>query len=216
MSTTILIADDHKLFREALINLLSDSPELEIVADVENGKDAYEKVMILKPDLILMNIDMPVLNGIEATALIKKQLPDTKIIGLSRHTNKYYIKLMLEAGANGYLCKSCSYQQLIEAIEKVTAGKKYLSDEITGVLIDDFIKGDGHDHIIDGLTKRELEVLKLYAEGSSTREISENIFVSIKTVGTHKQNILRKLNLKTTTDLIRYALKNGIVFLDYP
>ena len=215
MKIKLLIADDHQLFREGLINLLSDSPEIEIVANAENGKDAYEKTVIYNPDVVIMDIAMPILTGIEATVQIKKQLPNTKIIALSMHSDKHYIKSMLEAGANGYLFKNCTYHQLITAIKTVFDGKKYLSDEITEKLIDDYLdKETSNNNHNKKLTNRELEVLKLFCEGKSTREISEQIFVSIKTVGTHKQHILEKLNLKTTVDMIKYALKKGIISLD--
>lgn len=215
MSIKILIADDHQLFREGLINLLSDTPEIEVVAHAENGKIAVEKAINFKPDIVLMDIGMPVLSGIDATALLKSKMPDIKIIALSMHSDKHFIKGMLEAGANGYLFKNCTYNQLIDAIETVIAGKKYLSDEITEVLIDDYLdKGESTEEGIEDLTEREFEVLKLFAEGKSTRDISEQLFVSVKTVGTHKQHILKKLNLKSTVDIIKYALKKGIISLD--
>lgn len=215
MSIKILIADDHQLFREGLINLLSDTTEIEVVAHAENGKIAVEKAIIYKPDIVIMDIGMPVLGGIDATKLLKSKMPDIKIIALSMHSDKHFIKSMLEAGATGYLFKNCTHAQLIEAIETVYAGKKYLSDKITEVLIDDYLdKGDDTDNKIENLSEREFEVLKLFAEGNSTRDISEQLFVSIKTVGTHKQHILKKLNLKSTVDIIKYALKKGIISLD--
>lgn len=215
MSIKILIADDHQLFREGLINLLSDVPEIEIVAHAENGKVAVEKAINCNPDIVLMDIGMPVLGGIDATALLKSKMPDIKIIALSMHSDKHFIKGMLEAGAKGYLFKNCTHSQLIEAIETVYAGKKYLSSEITEVLIDDYLdKGDHPDDNPENLSDRELEVLKLIADGKTTRDISEQLFVSVKTVGTHKQNILKKLNLKSTVDIIKYALKKGIISLE--
>ncbi len=215
MSIKILIADDHQLFREGLINLLSDTPEIEVVAHAENGKIAVEKAIIYKPDIVIMDIGMPVLGGIDATELLKSKMPDIKIIALSMHSDKHFIKGMLEAGATGYLFKNCTHPQLIEAIETVYAGNKYLSDKITEVLIDDYLdKGDNTNNTAEDLSEREFEVLKLLAEGKSTREISEQLFVSVKTVGTHKQNILKKLDLNSTVDIIKYALKKGIISLD--
>jgi len=215
MTIKILIADDHQLFREGLVNLLADSPEIEIVAHAEDGKDAVEKAIIYNPDIVIMDIGMPVLTGIEATALLKSKRPEINVIALSMHSDKHYIKGALEAGAAGYLFKNCTYPQLIEAIETVNAGKKYLSEKITEVLIDDYLdKADSVDNTTEELTEREMDVLKLIADGKSTREISEQLFVSVKTVGTHKQHILKKLNLKTNVDIIKYALKNGIISLD--
>ncbi len=215
MKIKVLIADDHQLFREGLINLLSDSPEIDIVANADNGKDAYEKAVIYNPDVILMDISMPVMNGDEATRLVKKQLPDVKVIALSMHSDKYYIKSMLEAGVDGYLFKNCTYNQLIDAINTVVSGKKYLSGDVTGTLIDDYLSQEtDHENQDSDLTEREMEVLKLYAEGKTTREISDLLFVSIKTVGTHRQHIMEKLDIKTTVEMIKYALKKGIISLD--
>ena len=215
MKIKVLIADDHQLFREGLINLLSSSKEIDIIAYADNGKDAYEKAVIYNPDIILMDISMPVMGGEEATRLVKKQMPAIKVIALTMHSDKHYIKTMLEAGVDGYLFKNCTYNQLIEAIKTVVAGKKYLSGDITETLIDDYLNKETAGEIEESyLTEREMDVLKLYAEGKTTREISDKLFVSIKTVGTHRQHIMEKLDIKTTVEMIRYALKKGIISLD--
>lgn len=215
MSIKILIADDHQLFREGLINLLSDTKEIEIVAHAENGKDAVDKALIHQPDIVIMDIGMPILSGIEATAFLKNSMPNIKIIALSMHADKQYIRGMLEAGASGYMFKNCTYHELIVAIHAVYAGDKYFSKEITNIIIHDYLGKE--TKIIDKdpkLSVRESEILKLFAEGKSSREISEELFISIKTVGTHKQNILEKLELKTITELVKYALKKGIISLE--
>ncbi|RLD86581.1 MAG: DNA-binding response regulator [Bacteroidetes bacterium] len=215
MKIKVLIADDHQLFREGLINLLSSSKEIDIIAHADNGKDAYEKAIIYNPDVILMDISMPVMNGEESTRLVKKQNPSIKVIALTMHSDKHYIKTMLEAGVDGYLFKNCTYNQLIEAIKTVVAGEKYLSGDITETLIDDYLNTENSSENKESeLTEREMDVLKLYAEGKTTREISEALFVSIKTVGTHRQHIMEKLDIKTTVEMIRYALKKGIISLD--
>ena len=196
------------------MNLLSQSSEIEIIGQAEDGKDALKKARKLLPDIILMDIGMPELNGVEATGILSKELPEIRVIALSMHSDKQYIKGILEAGAFGYLFKNCTYNQLIEAIKTVYAGKKYLSDKITEVLIEDYLGKEPEPmKELKALSKRENEVLKLLAEGKSIREISEMLFVSIKTIGTHKQNILDKLELKTTTDLVKYSLKKGIISL---
>ena len=210
----IIIADDHQLFREGLVNLLSQASEIEVVAHAENGKDAVSKAKKFNPDIVLMDIGMPEMNGVQATEILHKAHPDIKVIALSMHSDKQYIKGMLEAGAYGYLFKNCTYDQLTEAINTVSTGKKYLSDKITEVLIEDYLGKEADAK--EGkalLTKREFEVLKLIAEGKPIREIADLLFVSIKTIGTHKQNILDKLELKSTTDLVKYALKNGIIHI---
>jgi len=210
-----MIADDHKLFREGLINLLSDSSNIKVIGQAENGKEIIMKARKLDPDIIIMDIGMPIMTGIEATEILRKELPNIKVIAMSMHSEKHFIKGMLEAGASGYLLKNCTYEQFIDAINVVNSGKKYLSEEVTGVIIHDYL-GD-EEEILNAdskLTERESEILKLFAEGKSSREISELLFVSIKTVGTHKMHILEKLELKTTTDLVKYALKRGIITLE--
>jgi DNA-binding NarL/FixJ family response regulator len=215
MPVRIIIADDHRLFREGLVNLLSDSKDIEIIAEAENGNDAIEKAKELNPDIIVMDIGMPILNGVEATGKLVKELPAIKVIALSMHSEKQYIKGMLEDGAAGYLFKNCAYDELIEAIHTVKAGKKYLSDKITEIMIRDYLgKEESMSEPDSELTERESEILKLIAEGVPTSEISELLFLSVKTIGTHKQHLLEKLNLKTSTDLVKYAIKKGIISLD--
>jgi DNA-binding NarL/FixJ family response regulator len=215
MPIRIIIADDHRLFREGLVNLLSESKDIEIVAQAENGKEAILKAKELIPDIVIMDIGMPVLNGVEATGKLLKEMPEMKVIALSMHSDKQYIKGMLEAGASGYLFKNCAYHELIEAITTVFAGKKYLSDQITEIVLQDYLGKEKPALPIDiELTEREAEILKLIAEGKQTREIADQLFVSVKTIGTHKQHLLDKLNLKTTADLVKYALKKGIISLE--
>jgi DNA-binding NarL/FixJ family response regulator len=215
MAIRILITDDHQLFREGIANLLAASPQIEIVGQAENGQEAIDKARKLKPDIVMMDLSLPVINGVDATRILHQELPETKVLVLSMHADKNYIKEALEAGAFGYLFKDCTYDQLIEAIYTVSQGKKYLSDKITEVLIQDYLNKEeetfDNDHDI---SERESEILKLIAEGKSTREIADVLFISVKTVGTHKQHLLGKLNIKSTAGLIKYAIKKGIVGLD--
>lgn len=214
MSIKILIADDHKLFREGLITLLTESSEIEIIGQAENGKQAIEKAKKLNPDILIIDIGMPVISGIEATGILKSEMPKLKIIALTMHSEKHFIKGMLEAGAYGYLFKNCAYDELMRAIKTVHSGKKYLSDEITELVIHDYIarpQDTGEEDPV--LSEREMEILKLFAEGKSSREISGTLFISVKTVGTHKQHILNKLELNSTADMVKYAIKKGIISL---
>ena len=211
MPIKVLIADDHQLFREGLTNLLADAPDIEIVAQAENGQEVLEKVRFSKPDIVLMDIGMPILNGIDATKALCKEFPDIKTIALSMHDEKTYIKGMLEAGAWGYLLKNCKYDQLVNAIIQVYNGEKYLDTHATRVIIQDYLKNDSQGMM--KLSERESEILKMLAEGRSVREISETLFISIKTVGSHKQNIFDKLEFENMAQLIKFALKNGIVSL---
>jgi DNA-binding NarL/FixJ family response regulator len=214
MATTVLIADDHQLFREGLVNLISSAPDVEVIAEAKDGKEATERAKKIKPDVVLIDIGMPVMNGIEATRILKKENPQVKVIAVSMHSDRQFVKGALEAGADGYLLKNCTYRQLIDAIQSVISGKKYLSDEITEMVIQGYLDPD--DNTPEGqvdLSERELEVLKLYAEGKSTREISEKLFISVKTVGTHKQHIFEKLDLKSNADMVKYAIKEGLIQL---
>ncbi|MFA5328891.1 MAG: response regulator transcription factor [Prolixibacteraceae bacterium] len=215
MTIKVILADDHQLFREGLANLLADFPEIEVIAQAVNGKDAIDKAKQLNPDVVIMDINMPDLDGVEATAQLLKEKPGIKVIGLSMHVDKPYIKGMLEAGSSGYLFKNCSYDELIKAIQTVYSGKKYLSEKITEILIQEYLnKEEIGPSTSSDLTDRESEILKLIAEGISVSDISNQLFVSIKTINTHKQHILEKLNLKTTTDIVKYALKKGIISLE--
>lgn len=215
MGIKVLIADDHQLFREGLVNLLSTASDIEVIAEAKDGNETTEKTIQLKPDVALVDIGMPGMNGIEATKILKKEIPAVKIIAVSMHSDKQFVKGILEAGADGYLLKNCTYRQLIDAIYSVVSGKKYLSDEITGMVIKGYLEPSDADSEgnID-LSERENEILKLYAEGKSTREISEKLFISIKTVGTHKQHILEKLELKSNADMVKYAIKKGLIQLE--
>jgi two-component system, NarL family, response regulator NreC len=211
MAIKVLIADDHQLFREGLVNLITSAPDIEVIGEAKDGMEATKKAKKLKPDLILIDIGMPVMNGIEATRVIKKDDPQIKIIAVSMHSDRQFVKGVLEAGADGYLLKNCTYRQLIDAIQSVVAGKKYLSDDITEMVIQGYLDPEDESESKTDLSEREVEVLKLYAEGKSTREISERLFISVKTVGTHKQHIFEKLGIKSNADMIKYAIKEGLI-----
>lgn len=196
------------------MNLLFSAEDIEVIGQAENGEDAIKKAKHMKPDVLLIDIAMPVMNGIEATKILKKEMPELKIISVSMHSEKQYVKGMLEAGADGYLLKNCTYQQLTDAIKSVYNGKKFLSEDVTEIVINGYLDSSTIDSDNFGqLSEREKEIFILFAEGKSTREISEKLFISVKTVGTHKQHILEKLELKTNSDMVKYALKKGLIQL---
>lgn len=215
MKIKVLITDDHQLFREGLVNLLFSAPDIEVIGQAVDGEDAIKKVAHFNPDVLLIDIAMPNMNGIEATRELKKTKSELKIIVVSMHSDKQYVKGALDAGADGYILKDCTYRQLTDAIKSVHAGKKFLSEDITGMIIDGYLQpsNDAADEYAQ-LSEREKEVFRLYAEGKSTREIGDTLFISVKTVGTHKQHILDKLGLKNNSDIIKYALKKGLINLD--
>ncbi len=215
MRIKVLIADDHQLFREGLATLLFSAENIEVIAQAKDGNEAIEKVKHFKPDVVLLDIAMPIINGIEATKKIKALFPEIKTITVSMHSDKQYVKGALEAGADGYLLKNCTYRQLTDAIQSVYDGKKYLSQDITELVISGYLTPSATDtNEYSTLSEREKDIFLLFAEGKSTKEISDKLFISVKTVNTHKQNILDKLGLKSNADIVKYALKNGLIRLE--
>ena len=215
MKIKVLIVDDHQLFREGIATLLYSAENIEVIGQSEDGLDAIEKAKHYKPDVVLIDIAMPRMNGIEATKKLKSLIPGIKTITLSMHSEKEYVKGVLEAGADGYLLKNCTYRQLTDAIQSVYEGKKYLSQDITEQVITGYLSPSGSElNDYEKLSHREKEVFLLFTEGKPTREIADILFISVKTVNTHKQNILEKLQLKSNTDIVKYALKNGLIHLD--
>jgi DNA-binding NarL/FixJ family response regulator len=215
---SIIIADDHRLLREGLRCLLEKQPGLKPVADAADGRNTVKLVQKLKPAVVVMDVSMPDMNGIEATRQIKKDSPEVKIIGLSMHADKHFVTEMLKAGASGYLLKHCAFEELGIAIRTVAGNRIYLSPEITGVVIEDYIQtahngkknanGNGAT-----LTGREREVLQLLAEGKSTKDIASLLNLSVKTIETHRQNTMEKLHLYSIAELTKYAIAAGMTEL---
>ena len=216
MKIRIILADDHNLLREGIKNLLKSEPNIEVIAEAENGRETLNLVEIHQPDIILMDIGMPELNGIEATIKIKEQVPETKIIALSMYSDRQYILKMFKAGASGYLLKDCAIEDLTKAIGTVMRNNIFLSPKISGIVINDFINKSLVDEEISGseLSVREKEVLQLIAEGKSTKQIAERLYISIKTVESHRKHIMVKLNLHTIPELTKYAIRTGITTLE--
>ncbi len=211
--TRILIADDHKIIRDGLKNLINNELNMELVGEAADGREAIKMTLELKPDVVIIDIAMPELNGVDATQRITNKLPDTKVIALSMHSEQQFIVGMLRSGASGYLLKDCAFEELINSIHTVIKNKKYISPKISGQLIDQVINPDTNKHISDILTDREREILQLIAEGISTKEIAEKLYISAKTVETHRKKIMEKLDLFTIADLTKYAVKNGLTSL---
>ncbi len=214
MKIKLLVTDDHQLIREGLVKLLSDQEEIRIVGEASDGYDAIKKCSLLKPDIVLMDISMPKMNGIDATRAIQKKQPQVKVIALSMFHEGPYIRNMLQAGAKGYVLKCSSLKQLLEAIQKVYLGNTFFCNEITQKLVEHYLSNEDSHNCNICLSKHELSVMKLLVEGKSTKDIASELFVSVKTIGTHKQNILKKLNLKNIPDLVKYAIKEGVIILD--
>ncbi len=212
MELKIMIVDDHKILRDGLRNMIEKYPNFKVVGEATDGREALKLSQSLKPDVVIMDVAMEGLNGVEATQQIVQQSPEIKIIGLSMHSNKRFILGMFKAGAYGYLLKDSDSSELIEAIKKVAQNKKYISQRISGAIVDELISPTRKEET--ELSQREKEILQLIAEGKSSKEIAEILFLSSKTVDSHRKNIMDKLELYNIPDLTKYAIKTGLTTLD--
>jgi DNA-binding NarL/FixJ family response regulator len=216
---TIFLADDHTIVRQGLAKLLEGESYLKIVGEAENGREAVKKIESLKPDIAIMDISMPLLNGIEATRQIKKISPQTKVIILSMHCHDRYISELFSYGASGYLLKNSTGSDIINSISAAVRGDTYLSPSISRRVIDDYVslkKRSSQEDLYDKLSNREREVFQMIAEGRSTKEVSDILYVSPSTVKTHRANIMDKLQLQNISQLIQFAIRIGIVDIQYP
>ena len=215
----ILLADDHAILRAGLVRLLGEEKDIEVVGEAENGREAVQKVQELHPDIVLMDIGMPVMNGMEATKQIKKRDAKVKVLVLTMHDNEEYLFQVLQAGAAGYVLKKAADSDLINAIHVVSRGDCFLYPSAAKMVVEDYLdklkNGQEPTSSFDTLTDREREILTLVAEGHTNREIAENLFISVKTVETHKANIMEKLNLHKRAELVKYAIKKGMLQVDF-
>jgi two-component system, NarL family, response regulator NreC len=220
--TRIIIADDHSVVRSGLRLLLQSSPDFTVIAEAEDGEEAVALVDRHKPDVVIMDISMPKLNGIEATGIMKQNDPDMKIIILTVHEDEEYVYQMLRAGASGYVLKSAGKKEIFAAIESALSGERFFSPGISKLIIEGFIKRDKEQlqaqeqmqtHSKQQLTKREIEVLQYIAQGFTNRKIAEALFLSIRTINTHRTNLMQKLDIHDTARLVRYAIETGLVKL---
>lgn len=212
----VLLAEDHTIVRKGIRLLLDAEPDVEVVGEAENGREAVEKAEQLHPDIVLMDHTMPILNGLEATRQLRARLPAVKVLILTMHTNEAYIFEYLQAGAVGYLVKQSAPTDLIAAITAIQQGQSYLSPAISKTVIEEYVRqgeasGKGAP---DTLTAREREVLQLIAEGHSNREIAAQLHISVKTVGVHRVNLMQKLDLHSPTELTKYAIRKGIISVE--
>lgn len=210
----VLIADDHTILRKGICALLEREKDLKIVGEAEDGRETVAKVEQLRPDVVVIDITMPGLNGIEATRQIKKRFPETKILTLSIHESEEFVFQTLRAGASGYLIKKTVPEDLICAIKAVYRGESYLSPAISKTVIEHYIRTAEQsleEDPYETLTDREREVLQMIAEGGSNRQIADHLCLSIKTIQTHRNNIMEKLDIHSTADLTRYALRKGLI-----
>ena len=210
----VVLADDHTVVRQGFRSLLQEDKSIDVVGEAENGRDAVLMVKKTLPDVVLLDISMPILNGVQATRQIRKFNPKIKILILSMHKDEEYVREVFLAGATGYILKQTTGPDLISAIKEVNRGNAYISPSIAKHLVSEYreiVKGGKLAGKRSGLTPREIEVLQLIAEGNSNKKITEQLFISIKTVETHRQKIMDVLNIHDVAGLTRYAIANRVI-----
>ena len=218
-SVNVLLVDDHVMLRDGIASILNQVEGINIVGGVSSGEEAVNGLKTFNPQIILMDIMMSGMTGLEATRFIKEQDKNIKVIIISSEVKKEFVSEGIKSGIDGYLPKNADKHTLVEAIRAVQRGEKYFNQAITNLVFEDFYKGEKEGvkstrAVAQGLTKRENEVLELVAQGKSNQEVADTLFISTKTVETHKTNILEKLGLRNTAELVKYAIKNNIISLD--
>ena len=217
MKIRVLLVDDHRLFRSGVRAMLKDAARYDIVGEASNGREAVELAEKLLPDLILMDIAMPMLNGIEATRQISRKAPGARILIISMHSDPAYVQQALSAGAAGFVLKDAAFVEMLTAIETVTAGRTYLPPSLAEPIMVNYLRGARGEisaTAVDKLTPREREVLQLIGEGKANAEVAKLLFLSVRTVETHRQNIMEKLDVHTISGLTRFAIRHGLCTLD--
>lgn len=214
----LFVVDDHPIFIDGIVNLLKDTPGFEIIGTASNGQEFLDKIKQNEPDIVLMDINMPVMDGIEATQKLKTEHPKVKVIALTMFNDIRFIKDLLEIGAKGYVLKNISREDLIKAIHTVSDGKPFLDSAVQEKVISSMSASDDEefdekeaDLMVQNITSRELEILQLIALGMTSQDISQKLFISKNTVETHRKNLLAKLNVKNTASLLKFAYKKGLV-----
>lgn len=212
----VLLAEDHTIVREGLVSMLEDEPDIQVVGQAGDGQTAVTLAKQLQPNVVVMDITMPILNGLEATRQIKRYYPQTQVVILTVHTTEEYIYQILQAGASGYVVKQAALDELVMAIRAAHSGETFLSPSVSSFVVQEYIEHANANRLeteYDLLTEREREVLQLVAEGYSTREIAERLFISVKTVESHRTNLMNKLDIHNIAGLTKYAIGKGLVSL---
>lgn len=210
----VLIADDHEILREGIRKMIEKEPDMEVVGEAEDGRSAVKLARKLAPDIVLMDITMPDLNGMDATRKIVSETPGVKVLALSMHQDRKYVTGMLEAGATGYLIKGCKFEELATAIRSVARKNVYLSPRIADMVLQGYLGKSPKKFAEPVLSSREREVLQLLAEGNSVKETAFKLGVSAKTVETHRRHIMEKLQISNSSEIVKYALREGLITLD--
>jgi len=211
----VILADDHTIVREGIRSLIESKENIEVVAEVENGRDAVQKTAELKPDVVIMDISMPILNGFEATRQVVRQPQKSKVLVLTMHEDRETIRQVLRAGAAGCLSKKSAVTELVDAIVAVDRGEAFFSPSVSKLLLEDYMNA-GPVSAEEPLTSREKEVLQMVSEGRGNKEIADLLCISVKTVEGHKENIKKKIGARDAIDLLRYAISKGLIPVDAP
>jgi DNA-binding NarL/FixJ family response regulator len=213
----VLIVDDHNMVRRGLSLLLSGLSDVEVVGESSDGWAALRAVREIRPDIVLMDVAMPGLNGVDATRNLLSEFPDIRVIALSAHTERKFVAEMFRIGALGYLPKGAPFDELVQAIRTVATGKRYISEAMTDLVLSDYARqlNEPVGSVLDVLSDREREVLQLIAEGMSTREIATRLFVSVKTVESHRRAVMSKMNVRSVAELTKIAIREGLTSLDF-
>lgn len=215
MSIRVILADDHRVVRQGLRSLLENKmPDVKVIAEAGDGRDVVGLVEKLSPDVVVMDISMPNLNGIEATRRIVAKVPGTKVVALSMHSDRRFVLGMLTAGASGYILKDCAFEEIARAVHAVAAHQTYLSSKITDVVVKHIMRKEALSAVDHILTVREREVLQLIAEGKSMKEIALGLKRSVKTVETYRQQIMHKLGIFSVAELTKHAIREGLTTLE--
>jgi len=215
MGIRIILADDHAIVRHGLNRSFQQEEDCEIIAQAEDGRTSVELARELSPDVVVMDIGMPDLNGIEATRQITRESTQVKVIALSMHSGRKYVTEMFKAGASGYLLKNCDFEELVDAVRIVVGGKTYISPSISDVVVQNYLNGSAEeDSAFSVLTRREREVIQLLAEGKTTKQAALSLYISPKTVEAHRLNIMNKLDMDSIAELTKYAIQEGLTLLE--
>lgn len=215
MKAKILVVDDHKVIRDGLRLLFGQQSDMEVIAEADNGRKAIQLARKLNPDVMVMDISMPELNGIDAAVQIHNEFPSIKMIALSMHTDARYVESMLSAHVSGYVLKNCAFEELVHAVRCAIQGQVYLSPHIADIVVKGYVSlNENKPKNNKSLTNREREILQLISEGMKTKEIASQLFISMKTVDTHRRQIMDKLSLGSIAELTKYAVREGITSLE--
>ncbi|HEX5222354.1 MAG TPA: response regulator transcription factor [Verrucomicrobiae bacterium] len=209
----VLVVDDHPIVRRGIVMCLALQERIQVVGEAADGREAMEKIRVLKPDVVLMDIDMPQMNGMAATDLLRREQPSIKVIILSMYSNTDYVMRIIECGARGFVLKEAAPEELVQAIESVHAGQTHFSPDVARVALNQVVRGSGESTPLSRLTNREREVLVQIADGLSNKEIASQLSIGVRTVETHRERIMRKLDIHSVAGLTRFAISQGMVSL---